>query len=204
MRTAPVLVLAAACASHGTPPPLPPVAETQLRPPSAFAAIADRDTRAAALFTEATRVMLHPRCADCHPDGDSPLQDRFALHDPPVTRGEDDRGVPGLSCTSCHQDHNLELARVPGAPEWHLAPRSMAWVGRTPAQLCAQVKDRARNGGKDLHALHEHMAHDALVGWGWNPGHGRQPAPGSQAGLAALIGAWIEAGAACPNEAGAR
>jgi len=44
------------------------------------------------------------------------------------------------------------------------------------------------------------MANDPLVGWGWAPGDGRVPAPGSQAEAAALIGAWIATGAACPAE----
>ena len=41
-----------------------------------------------------------------------------------AVRGPEDRGVVGMECTSCHQDKNVELARVPGAPNWHLAPRS--------------------------------------------------------------------------------
>jgi hypothetical protein len=36
------------------------------------------------------------------------------------------------------------------------------------------------------------------VAWGWAPGAGRDPAPGSQGQLGALIRAWIDSGAACP------
>jgi hypothetical protein len=46
--------------------------------------------------------------------------------------------------------------------------------------------------------LHEHLAHDDLVAWGWQPGLGRDPAPGSQAVLGELIQAWIGTGAQCP------
>jgi hypothetical protein len=46
--------------------------------------------------------------------------------------------------------------------------------------------------------LHEHLAHDDLVAWGWQPGEGRDPAPGSQALLGELIQAWIDTGAYCP------
>lgn len=181
-------------------PQLPPVAADALRTPADFASIADRDERSAALFVEASRVFLHPRCSNCHPVGDSPLQgDHAQLHDPPVVRGPDDKGIPALACTSCHQDRNLELARVPGAPEWHLAPKSMAWVGKTPHALCEQIKDRGRNGGRNLDQIVEHVSHDALVGWGWSPGHQRTPAPGTQAGLGALVAAWVELGAACPR-----
>lgn len=43
------------------------------------------------------------------------------------------------------------------------------------------------------------MAHDSLVGWGWQPGNGRTPAPGSQQQLGELIQAWADAGAHCPS-----
>lgn len=188
----------------GAPPPAqvsPPSAGSELRAPSDFASITDAKERSAALFAEASRVMLHPRCKNCHPAGDSPLQgDRGLVHDPPVVRGADDKGVPGLECTSCHQDQNVELARVPGAPGWHLAPRAMAWDGRTQRALCEQLKDPSRNGGKSLAEIVEHSTHDRLVGWGWTPGHGREPAPGSQAAFGALMDAWVKDGAVCPPE----
>lgn len=88
---------------------------------------------------------------------------------------------------------------MPGAPKWHLAPLSMAWVGRTPAQICEQLKDTKRNGGKNLDQIIEHSAHDALVAWGWAPGHGRVPAPGTQEQFGALVAAWVKSGAACPR-----
>ncbi|WP_394828857.1 Isoquinoline 1-oxidoreductase subunit [Pendulispora albinea] len=176
-----------------------------LRPPEAFAGISDREDRSRALFAEAGRVLLHPRCVNCHPAGDSPHQrDAMLLHDPPVTRGPADQGVVGMACGSCHQDKNPELARVPGAPNWHLAPKSMAWEGRSLGAICEQVKDRARNGGKSLQAIADHAAHDPLVAWGWAPGADRAPAPGSQAKFGALVSAWIETGAVCPKEEATR
>lgn len=205
-----LFVTAAGCgggnsAPPPTRPPPTPTAEGDLRSPEAFADIADLPSRSRAMFVEASRVLLHPRCANCHPPDDTPRQgDAAMLHDPPVARGADDHGVPALECQSCHQDRNVELARIPGAPGWHLAPIEMAWLGRTPGQICEQVKDRARNGGKTLAEIHDHMAHDDLVAWGWDPGDGRTPAPGTQAQLGALIGAWIETGAACPPEEEAR
>jgi hypothetical protein len=42
------------------------------------------------------------------------------------------------------------------------------------------------------------MTTDSLVAWGWAPGDGRAPAPGTQAQFGALIKAWIDDGAACP------
>jgi hypothetical protein len=178
---------------------LPPVEAGELRPPSAFAAFPEGDERAAALFGEASRVLLHPRCVNCHVPGDSRAQGmHLALHEPPVVRGSEDRGVVGMECAGCHQDRNLELSRVPGAPDWRLPPRAMSWVGRTPDALCEQLKDRERNGGRTLAEVVDHVGHDAFVAWGWTPGADRVPAPGSQAELAAILAAWVDNGGACP------
>lgn len=153
------------------------------------------------LFLEASRTLLHPRCKNCHPDGDSPAQgDDGHVHYPPVTRGPDGFGVAGMQCFSCHQDANQELALVPGAPNWHLAGRTMAWAGKSPREICLQLKDPARNGGKTLPQIVDHVAHDALVAWAFRPGSGRRPAPGSQQKLGELFAAWVTAGAECPAE----
>ncbi|WNG35621.1 Isoquinoline 1-oxidoreductase subunit [Archangium violaceum] len=202
-----VLMSAAGCSKRQPEPTarlselLPQVGSNELRSPDAFGVIADRADRSRALFLEASRVLLHPRCANCHPDGDSPYQNTgLQPHYPPVARGPEDRGVVGMECTSCHQDRNVELARVPGAPNWHLAPRSMAWVGKSPRAICEQLKDPSRNGGKSLEQIVEHNAHDELVGWGWAPGSGREPAPGTQKSFGAIVAAWVETGAECPSE----
>ncbi len=174
------------------------MSDGELRSPDVFSVYADEAERSRALFVEASRVMLHPRCVNCHPNGDVPLQHAGRPHDPPVLRGPEDKGVVGMECTSCHQDRNLELSRVPGAPGWHVAPLSMAWVGKGPDGLCEQLKDPARNGNKTLEQIVEHSRHDALVAWGWAPGSNREPAPGSQPEFGALVAAWLETGAKCP------
>jgi hypothetical protein len=203
-----VLSLVAAGCSHRQPEQadpssevLPQVGRTELRTPEVFDSIADKADRSRALFLEASRVLFHPRCANCHPDGDTPYQGADQRpHDPPAFRGPEDRGVVGMECTSCHQDRNLALARVPGAANWHLAPRSMAWVGRSPRSVCEQLKDSTRNGGRTLAQIVDHSKHDELVGWGWAPGSEREPAPGSQERFGALVSAWVETGAECPSE----
>ena len=188
-------------AEPAPPRTLPDVRPDALRPVQAFEVFSDRTERSRALFLEASRVLFHPRCLNCHPAGDTPRQGMEAMpHDPPVTRGPDGHGVVGMECQGCHQPHNLELARVPGAPEWHIAPPEMTWEGRSPRQVCEQIKDPARNGGKSLAEIVEHNSHDALVAWGWAPGSGREPAPGSQAEFGALTRAWVDTGAECPEE----
>lgn len=181
-------------------PVQPAVAATNgLRDVAAFASIADRATRSRAIFGELAQVLVHPRCVNCHTPDESPRQgDAHTVHDPPVARGTGDRGVVGMQCTGCHQDHNLELARIPGAPGWHLAPTAMVWLDRTPAQICVQLKDPARNGNRTLVQIQDHLAHDRLVAWGWAPGADRAPAPGSQELAGALAQAWIDTGAECP------
>ncbi|WP_426753365.1 Isoquinoline 1-oxidoreductase subunit [Myxococcus sp. Y35] len=206
MASLTVLLLTGGCkrepdAAAARVPSLPEVAPDALRPLEAFSAIPDRKARSQALFLEASRVFFHPRCANCHPAGESPLQgDDGQLHDPPVVRGPEDQGVVGMECTSCHQDRNQELTRVPGAPKWHIAPIEMAWVGKSPREVCEQLKDMKRNGGKTPEQMIEHNAHDELVAWGWNPGSGRTPAPGTQAQFGAIVRAWVETGAECPSE----
>lgn len=177
----------------------------QLRPPSAFAAIQDRTARSQALFNEAAKVITNPRCVNCHPAGDQPLQGNDQhIHQPLVFRGEAGNGVPGLSCAACHTDHNFDLVgattyqSIPGHPRWGLAPIEMAWQGKSIAQICQQIKDPKRNGGRDLTLLSEHLAKDDLVGTAWHPGTGREPVPGTQDEFGQLIQAWIDTGAACP------
>lgn len=175
-----------------------------LKPVSAFAAISDTRARSQALFVEAGKVIQHPRCLNCHPADRTPTQGMMMkAHNPPMRAGEAGHGVPGLPCLSCHHAKNVPamgetIRSVPGDPKWALAPQEMAWQGRSLGQICAQIKDPARNGGKTLAELHHHMAEDHLVGWGWNPGAGREPAPGDQKRFGELIKAWIDTGAACP------
>jgi hypothetical protein len=145
-------------------------------------------------------VLTHPRGLNCHPAGDRPRQgDTARLHQPPVERGPDGFGLPAMRCPICHQAANFEPGRVPGNPIWHLAPREMGWEGKSLGEICAQIKDPARNGSRTLEALVEHIGADHLVGWAWAPGSGRKSAPGTQKEAGALVEAWIKTGAACPS-----
>jgi len=73
----------------------------------------------------------------------------------------------------------------------------MAWQGLRTEELCESLKDPARNGGRSLAALEEHLRSDAIVAWGFRPGPGRRPPPMSQAELVARFVEWKEAGAPC-------
>jgi hypothetical protein len=175
-------------------------AADKLAAPESFAGIADPAVRSAALFVELGKVLTHPRCLNCHPSGDRPRQGDTArrLHQPPVERGPDGYGLPAMRCPICHQAANFEPGHVPGNPIWHLAPREMGWEGKTLGEICAQIKDPARNGNRTLEALVEHIGEDHLVGGAWAPGADRKPAPGTQKQAGALVEEWIKTGAACP------
>jgi hypothetical protein len=159
----------------------------------------DAAARGRAAFATIHRVFLHPRCMNCHPAGDAPLQhDDSRPHAQHITRRSERNGV---TCATCHRDRNGTRPHTPpGAPNWHLPPAEtpMVFQGRTPRQLCAQLKDPSQTGGKDLAALIHHVEHDALVGWGWDPGPGRTPVPIPRATLVAAMKTWVEAGAPCP------
>jgi hypothetical protein len=76
----------------------------------------------------------------------------------------------------------------------------MAWEGRSLGQICEQIKDRARNGGRDMAGLIHHLGEDTLVGWAWSPGASRAPVPGTQAAFGQIMRAWADAGAYCPAQ----
>jgi hypothetical protein len=87
---------------------------------------------------------------------------------------------------------------IPGHPRWMMAPIEMAWQGKSIGDICRQIKDPTRNGGHDLALLHDHLAKDDLVAWGWQPGVARESAPGNQALLGELVQAWTDTGAQRP------
>ena len=168
-----------------------------LQPPSAFATISDPAARSRAIFAEMAKVLTHPRCMNCHPATNRLTQGNDEHpHQPVATRD--------TTCMTCHTDRNFTLHEqasyrsIPGHPRWMAAPIEMAWQGKSVGEICRQIKDPDRNGGRNLSLLHDHLAHDDLVAWGWQPGAGRDPAPGSQALLGELIQAWIDTGAQCP------
>src|SRR5262249_18767671 len=111
-----------------------------LASPERFSGITDPRQRSAAYFTELAKLLTNPRCTNCHPAGDRPRQgDMSRLHQPPVFRGKDGFGLETMRCSMCHQSANFAPGRVPGETGWHLAPREMAWEGKTISQICAQI-----------------------------------------------------------------
>jgi cytochrome c5 len=166
------------------------------------AAKPDADASRAA-FLQVYRVLTSPRCQNCHPAGDAPLQgDDSHVHLQNVKRGADGHGVYGMRCDTCHQTKNLSGEHMPpGSLKWSLPSpeQKMVFVGRSPGELCRQLKDPKQNGGRTLAALLDHVANDDLVGWAWNPGDGCSLPPLSRVETAAQVKVWVEGGAACPE-----
>ena len=53
-------------------------------------------------FADVYKVLQHPRCLNCHPSGDAPLQnDDSKPHAMNITRASVDAG---LECAACHQE----------------------------------------------------------------------------------------------------
>ncbi len=157
-------------------------------------------------------VLTHPRCLNCHVGEDSlPLwgttADPERIHGMAINAGESRIGAETLACYACHQT-STRPNTVPHAPphtgmDWRLAPVEMQWTDRTSAEICAQMRDPDRNGGRDAAGLIEHILHDAeLIGfitWSFDPGAGREPAPGSLQGHLEDMAIWTAAGMPCPE-----
>jgi len=152
-------------------------------------------------FQHVYRVLMSPRCMNCHPAGDIPLQgDDSHLHEMFPKRGTEGKGVLAMKCTNCHQPDNTPGPHAPpGNPNWHLPPAEMKMVfeGKTARQLAKQLVDRKQNGNKDMKQLLEH-ADDSLVKWGWQPGEGRTLPPLSHAEFKKQWTIWINTGAYAP------
>ena len=155
-----------------------------------------------AAFLEVYKVLMSPRCMNCHPNGDRPLQGEDShVHTMNVKRGDTGKGKYALKCSNCHQDKNLAgLNMPPGNPNWHLPPAKtrMVFQGKSPHDLALQLVDPKQNGGKSMEQLLEH-ASDDLVMWGWNPGDGRAKPPLSHEEFAKQWRIWIDNGAAAPE-----
>ena len=154
-------------------------------------------------FMDVYKVLMSPRCMNCHPAGDVPLQgDDSHLHTMLPRRGKEGKGLYAMKCMNCHQPTNTAgLNAPPGNPEWHLPPADMQMVfqGKTAHELAKQIVDPKLNGHKNLNQLIEH-ASDTLVLWGWNPGEGRTKPPLTYDEFKKAWITWIETGAYAPKK----
>lgn len=165
--------------------------------------IAKDSVASVAAFKKVYRVLMSPRCMNCHPSGDIPLQgDDSHLHTMNPQRGVEGKGVFSMKCANCHQPTNTPGKNTPpGNPNWHLPPANMKMIfqGKSPNQLAKQLVNPKQNGNKDMKKLLEH-ADDGLVLAGWNPGEGRTLPPMSHAEFKKAWITWITTGAYAPKK----
>ncbi len=177
----------------------PPVTDTP--PPMASSDITPEEG-----FDKMMAVLTHKRCVNCHPSDDYPRQGEDShVHNFGVRRGPDNHGVSALKCNTCHQPENNNLAGVPGAPEWSLAPLKMAWQGLTRVEIAKSMMNPENNGGRNLEELVHHLTEHELVLWAWEPGldaNGvpREKPPVSKEEYIAAVKAWAEGGAPIPEK----
>ena len=154
-------------------------------------------------FHNVYKVLMHPRCMNCHPAGDVPLQgDDSHLHTMLPQRGPDGKGLYAMQCASCHHGRGVPLENAPpGNPKWHLPPADMKMVfeGRSARELALQLVNMDLNGHKSMDELIEH-ASDTLVKSGWNMGGNRTPPPLSYEEFKSEWIKWIETGAYAPAD----
>ena len=154
-----------------------------------------------AAFTEVYKVLMSPRCMNCHPAGDIPLQGNDShLHTMYPKRGKDGHGVYAMKCANCHQPENTPgLHTPPGNPKWALPPADMKMVfeGKKPQELALQIMDYNKNGHKNKEQLLEH-ARDTLVKAGWMMGEGRPAPPLSYQAFVKVWDTWINKGGYAP------
>lgn len=152
-------------------------------------------------FAKVYSVLMSPRCMNCHPKGDIPLQgDDSHIHTMQPKRGADGKGLYAMKCANCHQPENTPgLHAPPGNPNWHLPPADMKMVfeGKTPNQLAKQLIDMNQNGHKDMKKLIEH-ADDGLVLAGWKPAQGLKLPPLTHKEFKKAWLTWLETGAYAP------
>ncbi len=196
MRASAMAIIALAAACSSTPRAAGPGPSSG--PPSASEGVV--------AFATVQAVLQHPRCQNCHPAGDAPLQgDDGHVHLQYVKRGPLGRGEVGQECSTCHgpanPPSNYGLHIPPGVSEgWRMPPPDapLVFVGRAPRELCEQLKDPAQTGGKDLGGVRAHLD-TPLVTWGWDPGFGRAPVATPRAEFLAAFERWVAAGAPCPE-----
>ena len=121
-----------------------------------------------------------------------------------IRAGESRIGAEFLTCSTCHSASDIPQDIPHAAPRvgasWALAPVEADWFGRSSEEICAQLRDPTRNGGRDYTELADHLGHDVILHWAWSPGSGREPAPYSLEKHVMDMHIWGAAGQPCPQD----
>ena len=156
-------------------------------------------------------VTSHPRCSNCHvgpsnvPMWSGPSYGRTRSHGMNINAGESRIGAEAVLCSTCHafredNANNLPHMAPQVAMNWQLAPVEAEWFGKTSEEVCNQLRDPDRNGGRTLEELIVHLGHDLILHWAWRPGGGREPAPYSLEEHMNDLSIWGTAGFPCATD----
>ncbi len=157
-------------------------------------------------FNTMMKVISHDRCVNCHPSDNRPKQgDQGNQHHFDIARGGANTGFEATKCTTCHQSENNVYSGVPGAANWSLAPKTMAWQGLTNKEIAKAMLDRTKNGNRSHKDLIHHLTEDKLVLWAFNPGVNqdgvqRTKPTVSEEEYKAAVKEWFEKGAIIPED----
>lgn len=154
-----------------------------------------------AAFMEVYKVLKSPRCMNCHPAGEIPLQSDDKPYPYHVSKKGERRPwiVRHEMCQLPPTRKFAWRAHAPRQPEMGAAAgkHENGFENKMPHELALQVVDYNRNGHKNKEQLLKH-ARDTLVKSGWNMGGGRMPPPLSYAAFLKVWDTWIKTGAYAP------
>ncbi len=171
------------------------------------AANAQDMTAGATAWSKIYAVASHPRCTNCHVGSSGrPAWDDLGfgpkrLHGMNITADDSRIGALSVPCRTCHigaaGKNDLPHAAPQVDDAWRLPPVELAWRGKTSAEVCQQFRNPETNDGFDVVQLVEHVRTSVFVSYGFTPGAGRNPAPGSVEELAIHLEEWGAAGMPC-------
>lgn len=163
-----------------------------------------------AAFARIHEVTSHPRCSNCHvgesniPMWSGPSYGKTRPHGMNINAGESRIGAEFLPCATCHLETASANTVPHAAPQvamaWQLAPVEAEWFGKTALEICTQLRDPERNGGRDFMDLANHLDHDLILHWAWSPGGTREPAPYDLQSHINDVLAWGVAGYPCEGD----
>ena len=161
-----------------------------------------------AAWSRIYEVASHPRCSNCHVGSDNiPMwsgpsfgePQKHGMHiDANITR----IGAGKLMCMSCHFGSTSDTPHsAPGVDAiWQLAPVEAEWFGKSSDYICNQLRDPERNGDRTYLEIANHLDHDVILHWAWEPGGTREPAPYSLQSHVNDILTWGVAGMPCATD----
>ncbi len=180
----------------------------EINPPAEGTVTVEEGLQAWARIYEVTS---HPRCSNCHvgasnrPMWSGPSYGKTRPHGMNINAGDSRIGAEFVPCATCHAlretgGNDMPHAAPQVAMDWQLAPVEAEWFGKSAAEICAQLSDTERNGGRSFLEIADHLDHDLILHWAWSPGGDREPAPYSLQEHVNDVLSWGVAGMPCPSE----